>query len=94
MSALALAVRLFSLGGCHRGVDDLVEMSQRRFVFAGPTGSLRLVRRHFLGVLDAFEVLGDLDNLLTGEISVGETRVHSELIQQEQADVIVVALTT
>src|SRR4029453_17008347 len=48
--------------------------------------------RYFLVVLDALEGLGDLDNLLTAEGSVGETGVHNELLQQEQAHVIIAAV--
>jgi hypothetical protein len=41
-----------------------------------------------------FDALGDLDDLLAAQVRVRQPGVHHELIQDEQADVIVAARAT
>jgi hypothetical protein len=69
-------------------------IGQLRFLFIPPTGCHVVpLGCHFLVVFDPLQMFGNLDDLLTSEVSVREARVHWELVQQEQADVIVVPIT-
>ena len=71
--SLAVAARVrFSLQRRNGGVDDVVEIGERRLVFAGLTLSAS-INSHFLVVL---EVFGDFDDLLAGELGVGKTRAQ------------------
>jgi hypothetical protein len=69
---------------------NVVEIAERCLVFARLTLSAS-INSYFLVVL---EVFGDFNNLLAGELGVREPRVHNELIQQEQTDVVIVARLT